>query len=108
MVWATPIVYYFGLAVYLLTVIIEGLAFVHCVTRKGTAFPVVSSISKGGWTLMIGVAFLITALTGVTFLSISANFLYVLVAFVGFVIAAVYLLDIRPALRDALDGRGGW
>jgi hypothetical protein len=27
---------------------------------------------------------------------------------VAITIAAVYLLDVRPALRDAIDGRGSW
>jgi hypothetical protein len=31
-----------------------------------------------------------------------------MLALISITIAAVYLLDVRPALRDAIDGRGSW
>jgi hypothetical protein len=109
MVPALWVVYYVNLAVLAITIVVQAIAFVHCLTRRSDAFAVVSPISKGGWSLMTGGALVFTFLSGgATFLRGTSNFLYTLIALAGFVVAAVYLLDIRPALHDAVDGRGNW
>jgi hypothetical protein len=88
---------------YLLDVvclIIELFAFVNCLTQRADAFQVVGRIPKGGWIAMTLGAVLVTLLFG----SIQGSFIGLLAV----VVAAVYLLDVRPALRDATDGRGSW
>ncbi|HLL68202.1 MAG TPA: DUF2516 family protein [Micromonosporaceae bacterium] len=77
---------------------IEAFAFVHCLVQRAEAFPAIGTMSKGVWLAMTGGSVLITLV---------ASFLPLL-GMVAITIAAVYLLDIRPALRDAVDGHGSW
>ncbi len=102
----TPIltsIYYFLFGV---TAVVELFAFVHCVTRRKDAFLAVGSVPKIGWCALTGgaVAFslLFFGTTAFTFSFVS------MFALIALVIALVYLLDVRPALRDAVDGRGSW
>jgi hypothetical protein len=79
-------------------VVVELIAFVNCLTQRPDAFPVVGSISKAAWLGILGGSVLVTMLCGI-------------ISFFGLIAvaaAAVYLLDVRPALRDATDGTGSW
>lgn len=80
-------------------VIIEVVAFGHCLVQRPDAFPAVSTLSKGGWLALTAGAVLITLLLGPIGVFFTA---------IGIAIAAVYLLDLRPALRDATEGHGPW
>lgn len=105
--WALDVVGWVNLAILAVTLVTEVVAFVNCVTRRGEAFPVVGRLSKTAWVLMTGGAVAFTVVTGgATY--ISGSFLTVILAFIALGIALVYLLDIRPALRDVTEGRGGW
>ncbi len=82
--------------------VIELAAFVNCLTQRSDAFPVVGSLTKPAWLAILGAAVLVTLVC-----SLPANG----VSFLGFIAitaAAIYLLDVRPALRDAADGTGSW
>jgi Protein of unknown function (DUF2516) len=79
--------------------IIELWAFLNCLTQRAEAFGVVGRIPKGGWLAMTGGAVLVTLLFGTV-----GSFL----GLIAVVVAGVYLLDVRPALRDAVDGHGSW
>ena len=95
-----------GLVLLAVTLVVEAAAFVHCATRKPDAFLAVGNIPKSGWVAMTGAALLFSAL----FLGVTA-FTFNILAILGvmaLVVALVYLLDVRPALRDAVDGRGNW
>jgi hypothetical protein len=87
------------------TVVIEVTAFVHCVSRKPDAFLAIGNIPKSGWVAMTGAALLFTALFTVSAFSFNP---FAILGIIALVIALVYLLDVRPALRDAVDGRGNW
>jgi hypothetical protein len=89
------------------TVIAEALAFAHVVTRRADAFPVVGRLTKGSWVLMTLGALLFTLLTSASFLY-SGSIITSILAVVGIVIALVYLLDVRPAIREVTEGRGNW
>lgn len=89
----------------IVTVVIEVTAFVHCVSRKPEAFLAIGNIPKSGWVAMTGAAVLVTVLFTASAFSFN-NF--AIFGVVALVIALVYLLDVRPALRDAVDGRGNW
>jgi len=122
--FGTPIVAYqvvtiVSFVILVVSFVVELIAFVHCATRRSEAFPVVGRLSKGTWTLMTGAAFLFTlfgaAISGVFrgvlsggFSYVSGGFLTTILAFIALGISMVYLLDIRPAIRDVLDNRGGW
>jgi len=79
--------------------VIEVVSFVHCLVQRPDAFPAINTLPKAAWLAMIGGSVL------VTLLSQSAIGILGLVAVT---IAAVYLLDVRPALRDAAAGGGPW
>jgi hypothetical protein len=91
-----------NLLVMLGIVVIEIVALVNCLTQRADAFPVVGSLSKGGWLAILGLALLATV--GCWFLYTGIS----IFAFIAITAAAVYLLDVRPALRDASSGSGGW
>lgn len=79
--------------------IVEIWALVSCLTQKAEAFGVVGRIPKGGWVAMLFAAALVSLLFGT---------LRSLLGLIAVVVALVYLLDLRPALRDAVDGHGPW
>jgi hypothetical protein len=83
-------------------VVIELFAFVNCLTQRADAFPVVGSLSKPGWLAILGGSVLLTLLCRA-----SGNFLSIF-GLAAITAAAIYLLDVRPALRDATDGTGPW
>jgi Protein of unknown function (DUF2516) len=83
-------------------VVIEAFAFVNCLTQRADAFPVVGSLSKNAWLAILGGSVLLTLLCSVYTLRIS------IFAFAAITATLVYLLDVRPALRDATDGSGSW
>jgi hypothetical protein len=78
-----------SLALLVVFLVIEIVAFVNCLTQRADAFPVVGSV-------------LLTLVCGFpgSFVSIFG--------FAAITAAAIYMLDVRPALRDATDGTGNW
>ncbi|OLE26219.1 MAG: hypothetical protein AUG44_13695 [Actinobacteria bacterium 13_1_20CM_3_71_11] len=89
---------------FLAILVVEIVAFVNCLTQRAEAFPVVGSISKAGWLGITGAAAFFTLILG-------SAFIYGPYAIFGMIAVAatlVYLLDVRPALRDAVDGHGSW
>src|SRR6266536_224828 len=82
----------------LVVLVVEIVAFVNCLTQKAEAFPVVGSISKGGWLGITGASVFFTLILGPALIT----------GMIAVAAALVYLLDVRPALRDAVDGHGSW
>jgi hypothetical protein len=93
------ILFWVNLALLVVVLAVEIFAFVNCLTQRADAFPVVGSVPKGGWLALTGGSILFTLLLG----RVS-----ILFTMIGAAVAAVYLLDVRPALRDAVDGHGSW
>jgi hypothetical protein len=96
--FAHPITDWVQRALWLLVMGAEVVAFVNCLTQRAEAFPVVGSVPKGGWLALTGGAIFFTALLG----------LINILGLVSVAAALIYLLDVRPALRDAVDGHGSW
>jgi hypothetical protein len=104
---AVPIFYddvrtFLALLTTLVFLVVEVVAFVHCLTQRADAFPVVGSLSKAAWLAILAGAILLTLLCGSPAVGVS---------FFGFIAvgaALIYLLDVRPALRDAASGNGSW
>ena len=81
--------------------VIEGVAFVHCVTQRSDAFPAIGTIPKGAWLAILGVCLLLTLIGfGGTVINIFG--------LIGIAAALIYLLDVRTGLRDMTDGKGFW
>ena len=81
----TDIVLFWGL------VVLRAWAFVDCLTRKAAAFPAVDKLTKPAWLAILVIA----GLFG-TFLSPPAY----PISLISVVVAAVYLADVRPAVRE--------
>jgi len=86
-------------ALLVIALIIEAFAFINCLTQRSDAFGAIGTLSKGLWLALTGAALLVTVLS---------QYAVGLLGFIALTIAAVYLLDVRPALRDAVDGHGSW
>jgi hypothetical protein len=79
--------------------ITEVFALVDAIRHRPDAYLAAGKLTKQRWLIILGVA---TAIGFIFFLSNPLGFL----AIIAFVAAAVYLADVRPALRAA-SGRGG-
>jgi hypothetical protein len=101
---AAPIFYaqvvnWVNLLVVVFALLLSVVAFGHCLLQRPDAFSAISTLPKGAWLALTGGSAVLTLLTGARFL---------MIALIAITIAAVYLLDVRPALRDVIDGRGSW
>ncbi|MEU8315799.1 MULTISPECIES: DUF2516 family protein [unclassified Micromonospora] len=79
--------------------VVQGVALVHAVTQRGDGFAAIGTLPKGGWVAILAVCL---ALTLLGFGPIS------LFGLIGIAAGLIYLLDVRPGLRDLHDGRGSW
>jgi hypothetical protein len=70
-------------------------AVLDCITRKAAAFPAVDKLTKPAWLAILVIA----GLFG-TFLSPPAY----PISLISVVVAAVYLADVRPAVREISSG----
>src|SRR4051812_44202638 len=75
-------------------VVIEVFALVHLIVQRPGAFTAINTLSKGVWLALIAASVVVTLIT-----SILGP-----LSFIAITVAAIYLLDVRPALRDASDG----
>jgi len=89
-------------AILIVFLVIEVVAFVNCITQRADAFPIVGSLSKTAWLAILGGATLVTLVCSLPYNSIS------IFGFAAITAAAIYMLDVRPALRDAAEGTGSW
>jgi hypothetical protein len=79
---------------------LEIIALLHCLAQRPDAFSAIGTLSKGAWLGLMAIGIL---LTGLGFVST-----FIFFALLAAAIPAVYMLDVRPALRDAVDGSGPW
>ena len=79
-------------------------AFGDCLTRKAAAFPAVDKLTKPAWLAIIAIAALLGTLTATPF-DYAASPMQI-IALVATVVAAVYLADVRPAVREITGGSG--
>jgi hypothetical protein len=98
-IFYNQVIYWVNLLLVIFALLIEVVAFGHCLLQRPDAFSAINTLPKGAWLALIGGSALLTLITGASFL---------MIALIAITIAAVYLLDVRPALRDAIDGRGSW
>ena len=89
-------------AILIVLIVIEVVALINCFTQRADACPVVGPLSKNACVAILLGSLLATVLCwiGRTGLSIFA--------FAAITAAAIYMLDVRPALRDVTDGSGNW
>ena len=87
--------------VLIVSLIVQAIALIHCVTQRGDGFQAIGTLPKGAWLAILAVCIILTLL-GV---GGGATGLFGLI---GVAAALIYLLDVRPGLRDLTDGKGFW
>jgi hypothetical protein len=93
-----------NVAVLIFALVIEIVALGHCLVQRPDAFPAINTLSKRTWLALTGGSVLVTLLSFLGFF-VSLGVMFVMI---GIAVVGVYLLDVRPALRDAVDGHGSW
>jgi len=88
-----------SLVVLIVSLIVQAIALIHCVTQRGDGFQAIGTLPKGAWIAILAVCFVLT------FVTRGATGIFGLV---GIAAALIYLLDVRPGLRDLTDGKGFW
>lgn len=101
---ATPIFYdevvgVINLVLLVFALVIESVAFVHCLTQRSDAFPAIGTLPKAGWLIILALC-LILLFFGFGPVSVFG--------LIGIAAALIYLLDVRVGLRDITDGKGFW
>lgn len=86
--------YWVSLALGLIMLATEVVAFVDCLRHRDDAFQAAGKLTKNKWMLITGIALVVGFLT----VTNPIGFLGV-IAIVG---SAVYLVDVKPALRKVL------
>ena len=103
MVSSAPLFYhevrfYIDVLVVIASMIVQAIAFIHCVTQRGDGFQAIGTLPKGAWLAILAVCMALTLLFGATGLF----------GLIGVAAALIYLLDVRQGLRDLTDGKGSW
>ncbi len=96
------------LAVLIACAIIEVVAFAHCLSQRADAFPVVGSLSKPAWLAILAGAALVTICTINPRIDSSGSSGFSIFSFIAIIAAGVYMLDVRPAIKDVTNGSGSW
>ena len=93
-----PLTYFF-VALSIAAFVVEAWAFVDAISRPAPAFAAAGKQTKPIWLIILGVAFVLGLYTaaygGVTSI----------LAVIAFVAAAIYLVDVRPKVREFKRGR---
>jgi hypothetical protein len=97
---AQGVVAYLFWAVAIVAFVVEVWAFVDAVRRPAAAYAAAGKLTKQLWLVILGIALLFGLAGAVRLVSIIQ-----LLPIIGFIAAAVYLADVRPAVRQY--GRGG-
>jgi len=97
--WAVQVVAGINFVILIVSLGLEAWAFVHCALQRPDAFNAVGTLSKGLWLALIGG----TVLLSLVFFALGP--LFTLIALTA---ALVYLLDVRPAIREITNGGGSW
>src|SRR5689334_25444968 len=104
MAYSAPIFYlavidYLQLIIMIFSLIIQAVALIHCLTQRGYGFQAIGTLPKGAWAAILAVCIVLTLLlsgpTGIFSL-------------IGIAAAMIYLLDVRPGLKDLSAGTGFW
>jgi hypothetical protein len=92
------VVYYLDRVIEIVSVVIQGIALVHCLTQRGDGFTALGTLPKGAWVAIMAVCIVLTLLLGSTGIF----------GLIGLGAALIYLLDVRTGLKDLSDGKGFW
>ncbi|MGH3095281.1 MAG: DUF2516 family protein [Streptosporangiales bacterium] len=88
-----------GLLFSFIVIIVEVVAFIDAAIRPSKAYEAVSKQSKAFWLIILGIAVAATLVLG------GGTGAFSIFGVIGLIAALVYILDVRPAVREV--GRGG-
>ena len=105
MAYSAPIFYddvlrVISLVVLIVSLVVQAVALIHCVTQRGDGFQAIGTLPKGAWLAILAVCFVLT------FLGVGGP--TSIFGLIGVAAALIYLLDVRRGLRDLTDGKGFW
>jgi hypothetical protein len=80
--------------------VVETWAFIHALLQPSTAFTAASKQTKPIWLIILGVAFVIGVGGAVGYLALLSFF-----PIIAFVAAAIYLVDVRPKVKQVRPGQ---
>jgi hypothetical protein len=80
--------------------VVEAWAFFHAIFQPAAAFPAAGKQTKPIWLLILGVAFVIGVGGVIGSLALLSFF-----PIIAFVAAAIYLVDVRPKLKQVRPGQ---
>lgn len=86
------------LVLWVAALLLQGFAFVHCMLQRTAAFPAAGKWNKWGWAIITFLALVVTYISGNPI---------GLLPLVGLIASCVYVVDVRPAVREISGGRGG-
>jgi hypothetical protein len=104
MAYSAPLFYdnvysYINLLLMIFSLVVQAVALIHCLTQRGDGFQAIGTLPKGAWAAILGVCVVLTLL-----LSGPIG----IFSLIGIAAAMIYLLDVRPGLKDLSDGKGFW
>ena len=104
MAYSAPIFYldvqrYIEILILILSLVVQAVALIHCLTQRGDGFQAIGTLPKGAWAAILGVCIVLTLL-----LSGPIG----IFSLIGIAASMIYLLDVRPGLKDLSDGKGFW
>jgi hypothetical protein len=94
------------LAILIVFIVIEIVALVNCLTQRADAFPVVGSLSKNAWVSILAGSLLLSLICA--YFTSDRSTTPSIFSLIAITATAIYMLDVRPALRDAASGSGSW
>jgi hypothetical protein len=104
MAYSAPIFYldvrfYVEILILIVSLVVQAVALIHCLTQRGDGFQAIGTLPKGAWAAILAVCILLTLLVrdGIGIFSL-----------IGVAASLIYLLDVRPGLKDLSDGKGFW
>ena len=97
----TPLTYFF-LALFLAAFVFEAWAFIDAIIRPAQAFLAAGKRTKQIWLLIVGVAAVLGLASATGYLGGATWFL----GTAAFVAAAVYMVDVRPKLKEFRTSKG--
>jgi len=104
MAYSAPIFYldvqrYIEILLLIFSLVVQAVALIHCLTQRGDGFQAIGTLPKGAWAGILAVCIVLTLLVS------GASGIF---SMIGIAAALIYLLDVRPGLKDLTDGKGFW
>lgn len=99
-IFYADVIGYINLLLMIFSLVVQAVALIHCLTQRGDGFQAIGTLPKGAWAAILAVCIVLTLLLGSGPIGIFS--------LIGIAAAMIYLLDVRPGLKDLSDGKGFW